>query len=187
MYIDMCVNACYQSLSSRLFITGCTVDLAGEKQIFNLFSLQCMVQLSRIKEVIFDRVPGSVEHDILQAFDGFQSCQLYLPRQTAGEAVYIILITIHTFGLQEDLVRFLIGKGNNLGLYTRAITRTDTLDLSVEKGRICKSCTQCVMRLCIGISDPTRHLFEFPLHAIQIAELMPIVISVLTNEFIEMD
>ena len=84
-------------------------------------------------------------------------------------------------------MRFLISKRNNLRLYTRAITRTDTLDLSVEKGRIFESCAQCIVGVRIRIRDPARHLFQFPMHIIQIAELMPIVITILTRHLLEMN
>ena len=49
---------------------------------------------------------------------------------------------------------FFVGEGYNFSFYAWAITRADTLDLSVEKGRIGETFAQNMVYLFVGEASP---------------------------------
>ena len=65
MHIYMCIYSRYKTLTGRFFITGSTIDLSGKKEILDHFCLQRMMQLSRIKEIILNRISRTIKHYIL--------------------------------------------------------------------------------------------------------------------------
>ncbi len=52
------VKSGQQPLSRRLFITGGTVDLAGEEQTLNKFALKRWLQIARVEEIVLNSVAG---------------------------------------------------------------------------------------------------------------------------------
>ena len=76
---------------------------------------------------------------------------------------------------------FLVCKGYDFCLNTRAITRTDTLDLSVVKGRIRQTRPENLMRPLVGMGDEAIPLFERSWLEVQIREFMEIILSALNR------
>ena len=61
---------------------------------------------------------------------------------------------------EEELVLRLVRERDDFCLYAWAITRADTLDLSVLKGRIRQTSTENLMCLLVGVGDEAIPLFE---------------------------
>ena len=83
------------------------------------------------------------------------------------------------FGLQEKLVLRFVGESHNLGFYTGAITWADTLDLSVEKGRIRQTFLQDAVCFFVGEAGPARELFQMAYMSVHERELVEVTFSVL--------
>ena len=92
-----------------------------------------MVKLSRVKEVVFDGVSRSVNFSICKSGDIFQSFKLYIQRQRGRESVKVIFLSRFSFRFKKQLVAFFVWESYDLCLYARAVSRSDTLDLSVIK------------------------------------------------------
>lgn len=53
------INARHDALAGGLLVTRCTVDLTGQKQVFDLPRLQMLVQLPRVDIIVFHAVAWS--------------------------------------------------------------------------------------------------------------------------------
>ena len=71
----------------------------SKEEVFDAFCLESVMQLSGIKEVVFDGISGTIHDDVFQSGNGFHGCELHLPWQAGGESVDIILVGIDTFRL----------------------------------------------------------------------------------------
>lgn len=76
------------------------------------------------------------------------------------------------------MLRF-VGESHNLGFYTGAITWADTLDLSVEKGRIRQTFLQDAVCFFVGEAGPARELFQMAYMSVHERELVEVTFSVL--------
>ena len=56
MALQVGVYTSHDTLCGSLFIAGRSIDLAGEKEVFNIFQLQVGFQLSGVEIVIFDSI-----------------------------------------------------------------------------------------------------------------------------------
>jgi hypothetical protein len=54
-------------------------------------------------------------------------CQLHIERQAGGNAVGVEFVGLQAFGLDEDLVRILVGEAVDLVFDRRAVARADAL------------------------------------------------------------
>ena len=54
----------------------------------------------------------------------------------------------------------LVGEGYDFGFYAGTITRSDALDLSVEKGRVGQTFAQYLVHLFVGKAGPALQLFQ---------------------------
>ncbi len=73
----------------------------------------------------------------------------------------------------------LVGKGHYFGFYTRAIARTDALNLPVVKGRIRKPLTQLVVRALVCIYNMAVPLLKLAHHIRQVRELVIVILKLL--------
>ena len=74
------------------------------------------------------------------------------------------------------MLRF-VGESHNLGFYTGAITWADTLDLSVEKGRIRQTFLQDAVCFFVGEAGPARELFQMAYMSVHERELVEVTFS----------
>src|SRR5690606_4994522 len=95
---------------------------------------------------------------VFEARDRTDHPDLDVERQTGGNAVRIDFMRIEPFRLQEDLVRALIRKAEDLVLDRGTVARTDTFDHAGEHRRAIDSlANDAVYRRC-RMGDPARHL-----------------------------
>ena len=81
MNLQMSVNTSYNSLSTCLFITCCTIYLTSEIKPFNIPKFKSVKELSRVKVVIFNGI-GRLEYlGGLQTLDRVQGIQLNIQRK----------------------------------------------------------------------------------------------------------
>ena len=118
-----CVDACQKPLGRSLLVTGGAVDLAGEEQALYEARFQTVVQTSRIKEVVFDRVAGTGDVCVLETLDALDERDLHIERQAGRNAVRVKLHGIEAFGFDEHLVRVLVGKPHDLVFDRGAVAR----------------------------------------------------------------
>ena len=97
----MRVDPCQQALRRSLLVTCRAVDLAGEIESVDEFRFERMAQLGGREVVVFDRIAGPEDMDVLQPPDPVQRLVLYLPRQRRREAVEIVFIGVISFWFKE--------------------------------------------------------------------------------------
>src|SRR5215211_6908493 len=97
----MCIDAGHYSLAGGFFVTGCSINLAREKQVFNFFSFQAVRKLGRWKVVVFYSIAGPEKFYIFKPFYFTESGILYLFGQGSRESVYINFHSIPSFRLYK--------------------------------------------------------------------------------------
>ena len=94
-----------------------------------------MVQLASVHGIVFDRIPRPNHLGLLQARNRRNHSSLNINRHARRHTIHIDLVRIQSFRLQEDLVRHLIRKLDELVLYGRTVPRPDPFYLAaVERG-----------------------------------------------------
>ena len=176
-----------QALSPGLFITGRAIDLSGKKEIADGFCLQVMIELCRIEEIIFDGVTRAINLHITKSGNRLQCPQLNLQGQRAGETVQVIFLGGFSLWLQEELVLITLRKGDDLRLDAGAITRTDTLDLSVVEWRVRQALPQDVVTSLVGVGRPATQLPQQTMLRIEEREFMEIILTRLFGHLLKMD
>ena len=73
-------------------------------------------------------------------------------------------------------MRMLVREGNKFRLYGRAVAWPCTLNLSIEKGRVCQSATQHLVYLLVCVAGPAGKLRKLPVRAEE-RELMVVCLS----------
>ena len=73
----------------------------------------------------------------------------------------------------------LVGKGDNLGLYARTVTRAYALYLAIVKGRLRQSSPEYIVRLDIRFESVARALGQLPAHIRHIAEFVEVILPLL--------
>ena len=80
LQLQMSINTGHNTLGGCFFITGSTINLAGQEKILYYLGLQGIVQILRIKIIIFYRISRLEYHGIFQALNSVQGFQLNLKR-----------------------------------------------------------------------------------------------------------
>src|SRR5205814_3505589 len=99
-----------QSLGGSFLVAGGAINLAGKVEAAHQFCFKGMQELSRRKIVVFDRITGSHYFGTFEGWNGMDKLQLNVVRQARGDAVYIILLAVPSFRLQEKLMGFPVAK-----------------------------------------------------------------------------
>ena len=76
----MSVDTSHQTLPSGLFITSGAVDLTCEKQVFNEFGFEVMMQLCGVEKVVFNGISRTVGLHIFKGRNLRKRLKLHLPR-----------------------------------------------------------------------------------------------------------
>ena len=154
----MRIDAGHQTLGCGFLIAGRAVYLAGKVEAAHQLRFERMMQLRRRKVIIFNSIAGAEDVDVFQTADFVQRFQLDFPGQRRREAVEVIFVGAATFGFEEKLMLFLVGKGAELVLDAGTVARSDALDRAVEKRRTVESAAQNGMHLGRGVDHETRKL-----------------------------
>ncbi len=129
------VDARHQALAGGLFVAAGAVDLSAEKEARDLLGLERAFEFGGIDGVVFDGVARPQHVGIFEAGDRLQNLQLDFDRQGGAHAVDVNLVGVQTLGLEEELVRDLVGELDDLVFDRRAVARTDGMDLPAVHGR----------------------------------------------------
>src|SRR5208282_4689830 len=131
-----CVYARDQTLTSRLLISGRSVDLTRQKQILDLLRLERWIKLGRRRKIIFDRIGRAQKDCILKAGNAVHHVELHIERQRRREPVDIVFVRVPAFGLEKEQVTRLVSKPDKLVFDAWTIPGTDTHDLAAIHGRL---------------------------------------------------
>ncbi len=152
------VHAREQALRCRFFVAGRAVDLAGEEQAADRTRLERALEFARIEVVVFDRVARAQDVRVGQAGHRTHRRQLDVERQRRRDAVGIELVCRQSLGLQEDLVRVLVGEAVDLVLDARAVARPHPLDDAREHRAAIETGADDLVRARVRVRHPARHL-----------------------------
>ena len=128
------VNAGHYTLSSRLFIASCTINLSSKEKTTNTLRFKTMTQFSRINSIVFDSIGVFEEFRILQARNGTNHLFLNIARKRTGKTVRIYDIAFKIFRFKHHMMPGSILEANYLILNRRTIPHTCTLDWTAVKG-----------------------------------------------------
>ena len=110
-----------QPLPRRLLVAGRPVQLPREVQPLDPLGFERGLQLRRGGVVVFNGVPVPHHLGPLQSADAMDHPLLDIPGETGRDPVAVILERVPPLGLEEDLVRQLVGEPDYLVFYRGAI------------------------------------------------------------------
>ncbi len=115
-------------------------------------------EVARVEIVVLDRIAGLRDTRVFEAGYRAHEFDLGLVRQARRDAVGIDDARVQPLGLDEHLVRRLVGKPDDLVFDRRAIPRTNALDRPCEHRRFVERAANDVVRLLGRFRDVTRDL-----------------------------
>ena len=122
----------------------------GEVKPRHVLGLERGLEVARVEEVVLDRVAGPRQVRALEAADAAHEGLLHVERQAGRDAVRVHLVRVESLGLDEDLVRGLVGEARHLVFDRGAVARADALDHAGEhaaSGRCAARMISCVRSL----------------------------------------
>ena len=129
---QMSVDARHHALASGFFVARCAVDLTRKIEVFDQFCFQSQVQLRWRKVIVFNGVTRAKHFYVLKSGYQFHRFELHIFGQRRRKPVDVNLASLPSFGFDEQLVAFFIRKTVDFIFNRRAISRTQTLNASVE-------------------------------------------------------
>ena len=165
-----CVDAGEQALRRGLLVAGRPVDLAGEIEALNITGLQGRLEIARIEEVVLDRIARAGDVRLLETNDRAHQRLLDIKGQAGGDAVRIDLMGLEPLGLDEDLMRRLLGEAHHLVLDRGTIARSDTGDDARIERRAREARMDDLVGPGVGMGDITAHLPRVILCAAHVGE-----------------
>ena len=130
-----CVYSSDDSLSRRLFVAACAVDLTRKKKPRDFLCLKIALQLHRRTVIILNRVAVMHNTGILTARQVPDNLILNVFGQRRANAIAVNNLLLQLLRLKKYLVTLPVGKTNNLGLDARAISRPGRFYLARIKRR----------------------------------------------------
>ena len=130
----------------------------AEEQAGDLLGFQRAFEFGGIDGVVFDGVAGAHHLGVFEAGNRFQNLQLHFDRQRSAHAVDVDFVRVQAFGFEEELVRVLVGKLDDLVFDRRAVARADGLDLAAVHGRAVHVFANDAVSLRRGAGDVAGHL-----------------------------
>src|SRR6185436_19896960 len=110
------VYAGNNSLGRGFLVSGRPVDLSGEEQPSRALCFETTGQLGGLNVVVFDGVPRTQHHRVLEPRQRMHQIRLHLSWQAHRKAVHVNFPGIDPFWLEEDLVAFLVREPDDLVL-----------------------------------------------------------------------
>ena len=127
-------------------------------QVRDLLGLQRALELGRVDGVVLDGVAGAQHLGRLEAGNRGDDRQLHVDGQRGAHAVDVDLVRLQALGFQVKLVRFLVGKFDDLVFDRGAIARADAVDLAAVHRRAMHVFADDAVRFLRGVGDVARHL-----------------------------
>ena len=93
------VHARDQALGGGLLVTGGTIDLAGEEEIFDFLGLERREELGGRSEVVFHRIRRPHHHGLFQSRNGMEHLQLDLEGQGGRKTVDVPFVRVSALRL----------------------------------------------------------------------------------------
>ena len=141
----MGIDTSHQALRRRLFVTGCSVDLARKIQPGDDPRFERRLKLRRIKEVIFNGISRPEDPHGFQTLNGSQRFDLNFQGKRRRKTLQIIFIGIPPFRFKKEQMGILVGESPELVFNRRAITRTNAVNLPRKERRPVETGTQDVV------------------------------------------
>ncbi len=116
------------------------------------------LEFGGIDRVVLDGVAGTQHLGGFEAGNRLQDRELHIDRQRRAHAVDVDFVRVQAFGLEEELVRGLVGKLDDLVFDRRAIARSDGLNLAAVHRRAVHVLADDAMRFRRGPRDVAGHL-----------------------------
>ena len=157
-YRSGCVEAGDQALCGRFLVAGGAVDLAGEVEPGHRFGFQRRLEAAWIEIVVLDRIARARDVRFFETADRAHQIELHVERQRGRDAVRINLRCLQAFGLDEYLMRGLVGEAHHLVLDRRAVARAGALDHAAVQRRAIQRATDDVVGTLGGMRDPATDL-----------------------------
>src|SRR5205807_909989 len=135
LYFQGSIDARDNSLAGGLLISAGAINLASEKDPFDLLLLKRAFKFGGIDRIVFNGVAGAKHLRVLEARNGFDDGELHVNWKRGAHTVDVNLVCVHAFRLEEELVRMLVGKFNDLVFDRRTVSRADRVNLAaVHRG-----------------------------------------------------
>src|SRR6476659_8193307 len=130
-----CVQASHQPLRRRLFVTGGSVDLSGEKETGDALRLQSPRELSWLDEVVLDGIPWPQKPRLLEAGKRVDQLGLDRRRKTHRKSIQVDFIDVHALGLEKQVMPLPIREAHDLIFQRWAVSWSNALNLTVIQRR----------------------------------------------------
>src|SRR5687768_14151254 len=127
------VDARNQSLGRGFLVPGGAVDLPREEQAGDPVRFERRLQLGRLEEVVFNRIPGPQHRSVLESRHRANDGELHVAWQRHRKAVDVDLVDVDPFRLEVDLVTLAIREPHDLVFERRTVPRSDAMNLTVEE------------------------------------------------------
>src|SRR5436309_1804681 len=157
------VNAGHEALGRRLLVTGRAAYLTGKEQPRDALHLQRRLELVREHEVVFHGVAGAKHLGPFQPAQGAHEFKLDLLGHARREPVDVDLRRLPALGLDEDMVRFAVGKLHHLVLDRGAVARTGAADLARVERREVEMVADHAVGARVGAGEVAEELIELEL------------------------
>ena len=115
-------------MSGSLLVAGCAIDLSGEKQPGACAHLEHRVELRRRVVIVLNGVTGAGHARSFETRHGVQNCELHGCGQRGREPVYVHLVRIVAFWLEEELMTLRARKLHDLVLNGWTVPRPSRRD-----------------------------------------------------------
>src|SRR5262249_437745 len=135
-------------------------DLSCKVKATNALRLERRLQVARVEEVVFDRVPRPKNVRVLEALDRPDQRELYVEWQAGRDAVRVDFLRRQSLRLEQDLVARLAGEPVDLVLDRRAIAWANAGDDAGEHRRAVEAGANDVVRTAVRLRDPARQLLR---------------------------
>src|SRR6266403_2042290 len=148
----------HDTLSSRLLVSGRSVDLPGEEQVLDCLRLEPRRQLGGGIIVVLDGIARPGHGRALETRNGAQELELHRNGQGSGQPVHVQLVGVEAFGLEEHLVALGVGELHDLVFDGWAIPRTASADRSSVQSGFLQVRADDLLHFFTSPRDPARHL-----------------------------
>ena len=123
-----------------------------------------MLQILRIEVIVFDGVTGTCDVSIFKTTDAVDKIQLYVERQTGGDAVRVEFVAVQTFRLNKHLMAGFISEAGDFIFNRRAVTRADPFDHTGIHRRAIEVIADNLVGTLIGVGNVAVHLLRVFVH-----------------------
>ncbi len=130
--MERSIDSSNSTLTAGFFVSGGSIYLAGEEETFDDFRLQRMFELGRVEVIVFNGVPRSVNLAHLSKPESHEVHSIWISIGMLEEKPFRYISFVSSpSGSRKERMLILVGEGDELGFYTRTVTWTGTLNLTI--------------------------------------------------------